>query len=176
MDGKFKILAEVDLTLDHIVSHVNRAAIPDILEAIKNLGTKWTWKNNNIQPYCFLGLVHPSMASWKWNRAEEKEFVGYMRKAAAIMAEYGLEAYDICSGKTHETDDTPELYMVATKDEAASFTYQAAADYSGHEVKKEGQATVYYMGLGGEIKKGGRVIHTFQVRRQIPCICKQPTA
>ena len=77
-----------------------------------------------------------------------------MRKAAAIMAEYGLEAYDICSGKTHETDDTPELYMVATKDEAAAFTYQAAADYSGHEVKKEGQATVYYMGLGGEIKKG----------------------
>ena len=148
--------------LDHVPMEDRRAAVA----VIKNLGYKWNWNHEYPNLHCLLGLVHRGMTNYVPCQEDEKEHTQFLKKAAAIFAELGLQAIEKCLGKV-TYDDTPELEVEEKHLNAKDYKHQCYADAALHIVKLGGDRT-YYLGLGGLIKNKLGTAAKFQVRVEVP--------
>jgi len=164
-DGKKKLLSIWHM-LDHVPHEQRIAAVAQV----KMIKPQWEWTHEVINLHCLLGLVHRNFTRYEWSRETEKEHTQYLKKAAAIFAELGLQAVEKCMG-TDTNDTTPELEVIEKHLRATDFRYQGYADAAtySHTVGIGIHAKrVYFLGLGGVVRNSGGVVAKFQVRVEVP--------
>lgn len=164
-DGKKKLLS-----IGHMLDHVTHEQRYEAVAQVKMLKPQWEWTHEVINLHCPIGLVHSDFTQYKWSRETEKEHTQYLKKAAAIFAELGLQAVEKCMG-TASQDTTPELEVVEKHLRATDFRYQGYADaatYSHTIGIGETKKRVCFLGLGGVVRNSEGVVARFQVRVEVP--------